>query len=72
MTTMNAALAGRICVWVILSVIAYGLLIIGVPKLLAWVSSFYPEPMKYEGRDLTPEQLRAVRAWEDEEDRRAS
>lgn len=63
---MTYALAGRMAVWTILAVIAYALLIYGVARLLAWVSTFYPEslprnPMKYEGRDLTPAQRARAR-----------
>lgn len=70
---MTWALAGRMTVWVILAIIAYALLIYGVARLLAWVSSFYPatlprDSMKYEGRDLTEAQLRAVAAWQNEEE----
>jgi hypothetical protein len=73
MHSMTWALAGRMTVWVVLAVLAYALLVYGVARLLAWVSSFYPvslphDPMKYEGRDLTEAQLRAVAAWQNEEE----
>jgi hypothetical protein len=63
---MTWALAGRMTVWAVLAVLAYALLVYGVARLLAWVGSFYPvplprNPMKYEGRDLTPKQRARAR-----------
>jgi membrane protein DedA with SNARE-associated domain len=57
---MNAALAGRMAVWTILAIVAYGLLVYAVARFMAWVSKFYPLPSGL-GEDV-----------EDESEKRAS
>ena len=65
MANIDWAQAGRISVIALVCVGLYLLFVVWVARKLAEMSERYPpvlprDPMKYEGRDLTPEQRRAV------------
>lgn len=42
MKEMSWALAGRMATWTILIIVAYGLIVYAIARLMAWVGSKYP------------------------------
>lgn len=65
MDNIDWGLTAKAIIWIILGCGLYILFALWVGRKLAELGAQYPEvlprdPMKYEGRDLTPEQRRAV------------